>query len=167
MDLIVTLVTSHIWPGRGPYTRWITKSTVKDLKITFIQSLFYRLINFHTIYLQEWRLVFSNPCDHLSSEISMRLCHSFKMHTNFYLFLLWFMVDVSRYLLSNPVVFLITHYGNSFVYFWGDLPLEPLTLYLQSLLIWTSLSHLWQVTYDLVEDLIPDELPNPLWRILK
>ena len=84
-----------------------------------------------------------------------------------YFFLLRFMLAVAIYLVCETPVFLVTHYGSSFVEFLGGSPLEPVPFDLQYLWIWTFLPHLWQVTFDLTDDLPTEPLPFTLRQILK
>ena len=57
MELFSTLVTSHIWPGRWPYSRATTIFTVTDLEVKLLQSLVDRLLNGKSVCLWKWRLV--------------------------------------------------------------------------------------------------------------
>ena len=84
-----------------------------------------------------------------------------------YLLLLLVMVAVVRSFVSETTGFLVTHSGRSFVDFLGVLPLEPFAFDLKYFWIWPFLPHLWQVISDLADDLLPEPLPFPLWRIFK
>ena len=54
--LYFTLVTSHIWSGRWPSSRYILISVVAYIEVNPIQILVDLLINCHSICLQKWRL---------------------------------------------------------------------------------------------------------------
>ena len=56
MNLLATLVTSNIWLDRKPSAIATTISTATALEVNWIQSLFYQLLNGHSICLWNWRL---------------------------------------------------------------------------------------------------------------
>ena len=57
MALLFTLVTSHIWLDRLPYSRAIDISTMADLEVNLIQSIFDQLFNGHSVCLWKRSLV--------------------------------------------------------------------------------------------------------------
>ena len=71
-------------------------------------------------------------------------------------------MDADRYLVEERTGFLVTHSGSSFVNFLYGLPLEPFTLDLHYLWLWTFLPNLLHIKFDLEDDPTPDPLPFPL-----
>ena len=57
MDLLATLVISHIWLDRRTSSRATTIYTAADLEVNFIQIIVDRRINGHSVCLKKWRLV--------------------------------------------------------------------------------------------------------------
>ena len=58
MDLLATLVKSHIWLDRWPSSRATNISTSVDLEVNLLQILVVLLINGHNVCLCKWMLVF-------------------------------------------------------------------------------------------------------------
>ena len=57
MAMFATLVTSRIWLDRWPSSRATTISTRADLEVNLLQRLFDRLLNVHSVRLQNRRLL--------------------------------------------------------------------------------------------------------------
>ena len=57
ISLLATLVTCHIWPGKLPFSRATTISTVTAIEINLIKSLVDQLLNGHIVCLWKRRLV--------------------------------------------------------------------------------------------------------------